>query len=641
MPAPNASSSTDPSRRVFSRLRITQYDVALIAIVVVAAFLRFYRLGVPGMWFDEILVPLTAGHPIDYIVERSLISDVHPPYYALLIKGMLRLGSGETLLRLPSALAGVAAVWLTQRIGRSLVSPVCGLYAAALLAVAPLHVILSRQVRPYALLLVAILLSLYFLTRLVRSFSLRDAVWFSLANVAVYCLHFVSFLVVGTELLLLLLLSLWSPRRGSPLAVLNVALANIALGAPTLVFFLSRRAEVGTPAPLVDTLVLAFRKYLEALFGGAPLAVLAVGACLILWGIWVLSRRDPRLGALLSLSVAIPLGALAAVGYNGYFNPWHLCFLLPPTLFLAASGLAALSGNNFLIPTVLCMGLGALVFQADFEKLYAADSYGDHRRVAEAIRDHAVQGDILVFPNAAWHNITRWYFDPAGHALPRPVVRPGRQCTPVILAWAEPGFGDLVATPEALRAGYGDPQILFQDQRLVLYRYCVGKRAPIPIPLLPGSLDLNFSLFEFHANVAALQNVMVDADGNRITTVANSIPGFFEYVFVPPEGHYPTDSIFILDYDNSGKGNELKVQCAFDDEPEALVFVSQGPDLRHAVPIHIVRNAPFRKLRLRIEMTSAPRTPGYLDNLQTLSIRHIKVFFQCPADTPASARQEQ
>jgi len=595
------------------------------------------------MWFDEILVPLTARFPVDYIVQRSIISDVHPPYFALLIKAMLCIGNSETLLRLPSALAGIAGVYLTYRIGRALFSANCGLLAAALLAVNPLHILLSRQVRPYSLLLAAILLSLYFLARLVTRFTLRDAVWFSLANLAIYCLHFVSFLVIGTELLLFLLLSLWPPRRVSPATAANVVLANIALCAPTLIFFLNRRSEIGKPAPLADTLVLASGKSLDAVFGNAPTGLLLAGACAIVLGAVALCRRNPRLGAQLVLSIAIPLAALVAVGYNSYFNPWHIFFLVPPTLYLAACGIAAVAGDHALVPAVLCLAASVAIFHTDFGRYYEETSYSDYSRAAAILRDHTAPGDTLVFPNALWHHSAAWYYDTTTRTLPVPQVSSDRQCTPVVLAWTESGFGDLAGSAEALRASHGTPETLYADNKLALYRYCIAKQGPIAIPALPGDLDLAFSVFELHAKADALQNVMADPEsGGRVITVANDTPGFFEYRFTATGNQYPTHSIFILEYDNTGRDNQLVVRHAFDDEPEVLSFASRGPDPRHAVPIHIVRTTPFRELRLRIEMTSAPKTPEYLGgNLRTLAIRHVRAFFQCPAAMPAASPRGQ
>ena len=90
------------------------------------------------------------------------VCDPHPPGYYLLLKALSLGGSRESWLRLPSLVAGVLAVPLTWGVARLLLRDLASytaphaeraaLWAAALVAVAPLAVWYSREARPYALL---------------------------------------------------------------------------------------------------------------------------------------------------------------------------------------------------------------------------------------------------------------------------------------------------------------------------------------------------------------------------------------------------------------------------------------------------------------------------------------------------------
>jgi len=74
-----------------------------------------------------------------------------PPLYFFYIHPYARLaGNDERLLRLPSALMGVASIWLVYLLGGHLFLRREGLLAAFFLAIAPQHIDLSQDMRQYA-----------------------------------------------------------------------------------------------------------------------------------------------------------------------------------------------------------------------------------------------------------------------------------------------------------------------------------------------------------------------------------------------------------------------------------------------------------------------------------------------------------
>src|SRR5207302_9729664 len=84
-------------------------------------------------------------------IVRASALDTHPPGYYWTLKAWGdAFGSSELALRSLSAAWGVAAVVLTFLIGRRLFGLLAGSVAALLLAVAPLAVYYSQEVRMYA-----------------------------------------------------------------------------------------------------------------------------------------------------------------------------------------------------------------------------------------------------------------------------------------------------------------------------------------------------------------------------------------------------------------------------------------------------------------------------------------------------------
>lgn len=96
-------------------ININGRKVLILSLVLLAGIIvRFYKIDTPSMWLDEMVVPLAAEKPVDYIFDRakSKSIDSHPPYYHILIKGIMSLSPADFMLRLPSALAGVLSILL-------------------------------------------------------------------------------------------------------------------------------------------------------------------------------------------------------------------------------------------------------------------------------------------------------------------------------------------------------------------------------------------------------------------------------------------------------------------------------------------------------------------------------------------------
>jgi len=86
-----------------------------------------------------------------------------PLYIYAAVPSIALFGLSETATRLPSVLAGVAAVWFIFLLGRQLFSEKVGLLAAFFLAINPWHFEVSRMALEASLALVMVLAGIYFL----------------------------------------------------------------------------------------------------------------------------------------------------------------------------------------------------------------------------------------------------------------------------------------------------------------------------------------------------------------------------------------------------------------------------------------------------------------------------------------------
>jgi len=87
----------------------------LTVILVFAAILRLIAIN-HMLWYDEAFTARLVGMSVDGMIKATL-ADVHPPTWYLIEMPFVHfLGMSETALRLPAAILGVAAVYLTWRL---------------------------------------------------------------------------------------------------------------------------------------------------------------------------------------------------------------------------------------------------------------------------------------------------------------------------------------------------------------------------------------------------------------------------------------------------------------------------------------------------------------------------------------------
>ena len=146
----------------------------LLALVAGGGLLRFYRLGSNSLWIDEFATLQISSLPFSEIFRANLSNNsFEPPLYFWLIHGIVRvLGSSETAIRLPSAIAGSLTIPVVWLLAREMTANLNTAHlTATLLTFNPLHLWYSQEARPYAMLVLAACLATVFLARALRSSS--------------------------------------------------------------------------------------------------------------------------------------------------------------------------------------------------------------------------------------------------------------------------------------------------------------------------------------------------------------------------------------------------------------------------------------------------------------------------------------
>ncbi len=224
----------------------------LIAIMLLAFALRIIRLDFQPLWWDEGYSLFFATRNFGTLLERTAV-DIHPPLYYVLLQGWIAIaGKSEIAVRLFSVVIGVATVPVIYSLARKLFDGVgIALIAAFLLAIAPLPIYYSQEVRMYGLVMLLGLGSVYFFVELLRRSEItlpggNGFLWVAYiltTAAALYTQYYAAFIIVFEILVLVILAIRKSPSNLHPRFVfgslshwLFAFLAIAALYLPWVIF---------------------------------------------------------------------------------------------------------------------------------------------------------------------------------------------------------------------------------------------------------------------------------------------------------------------------------------------------------------------------------------------------------------------
>ncbi len=275
--------------------------IALLLILVLAAFLRFYRLDAQSLWADEGNSVSLSGRSLPYITAGAA-HDIHPPlYYYLLHFWMLVFGNSEFAVRALSALLGTALVYLTYLLGRQLANYWLGLIAAFLSAISPFQVYYSQEARMYILLAALSALSVYSFVKFleaeganIRKKYLWAGLYVLATALSLYTHYSFPIVIIMQNLLYGIWLAInWQQERvlGRVLRWVVVQLAVVALYWPWLPIAYRQASgwpPISQPHGLLFVVQEAFRLFsLGPTAGGQYTSLLLLGfAIIFIAGAW-------------------------------------------------------------------------------------------------------------------------------------------------------------------------------------------------------------------------------------------------------------------------------------------------------------------------------------------------------------------
>jgi 4-amino-4-deoxy-L-arabinose transferase-like glycosyltransferase len=417
-------------RRAFTPVLVDRFALAIVLIL--ALLVRFYAISVPAIWNDEAYSLLLARETPERIWALTA-RDVHPPLYYMLLHYWVSVwGDSALSARALSALADLGTLLLCIKLMSLISTRRATWIAALLLALLPISVRYSQEVRMYSLLgcwLMAATVALVCWARVAEQG--RFAVIYVLLMSAAFYTHYFAGLCVLVHWLFW-----WLSRNNRPGMAITLGqwlLANLTIvvlylpWVPHLIAQLANTTGLGwiKPVTLQEALSLVWQFTLMG--NGAfqasawhllPLALLLFCATTVIADY---SLKQPFRFLPIGYFF-VPLTTLYVFAlFLPLFVPRYLVFSAPAIAMIAALALDGIWRRRALLATVGLLlfvvvqlnGLTAVYRQTDGLNgtNYRRDT--EFGQLVKRLNQNALPGDEVIIANPFWYP-TFTYYDTTG-----------------------------------------------------------------------------------------------------------------------------------------------------------------------------------------------------------------------------------
>lgn len=329
-------------------------------LVSLGAFLRLYRLGSNSLWGDEIQQAWISdtAHSISFIVKKAS-GQCQPPLDYIMLHFSRYLGSSEFFVRLPAAIYGILAIAAIYAFSKSLFGQKEGLMGGFLLCISLFHIRFSQEARPYSLITLLGLMSVYFFYQAITKDKTKYWCYFFISTLLAIYTHSFTQLIMFTEFLFvvfaLLVKRITSNEEVKLITTKKFWKTILCLAIVWMLFIpelllLLKKISYWTSAQnlsLIEQLKMGTEKYISLRYCktilhafGSPLPLVYLGFCIL--GIVASCKSYPLQTSLIIFFLLIlPLLELFMFGFEGAvrFHPRYIMFILPVYLISVGRGI--------------------------------------------------------------------------------------------------------------------------------------------------------------------------------------------------------------------------------------------------------------------------------------------------------------
>ncbi len=392
--------------------------VALGAVTLLAAVLRFVDLGAKSVWSDEAFSIFLAKQSWPDFWQIVTSAEANMSLYYVLLRGWISFGDAAWWVRLLSALMGVAVVPVVYWIGKEILSQRAGTLAALLLVINPFAIRYAQEARSYSLFVLLVSVSFLAFFHCLKQPTRFWSVCYVLSTALALYAHFFAALVVLVQLVSLAMVPA-DRRRFATRQALQVSIV-IVLGLPLLWFVVFRdRGQLGWAPPVHGRDVYDVFRFMVG--SGLKLGV-AVVAFFIAMTVWMGKYRERRrtvenwsvLVLVLWLFLPILLTLLISI-WKPIYAPRFLIFCLPAALLLIAEGIAEIRFAWIRYALVLALVLGEI---GPIRSYYAEAGQEDWKRAIAFLAENVGARDATVLPNSYCELPLKYELEHAKYRIP-------------------------------------------------------------------------------------------------------------------------------------------------------------------------------------------------------------------------------
>ena len=384
---------------------IRQYAIYLI--LALAAFLRFFRLDYQSLWMDEIYTLLITNPAFGYkeFVTAIEATEGFPYMYYFLLRGFYAVfGYSSLVARLPSAIAGVLAIYLIYLLVKHFYNKNAALAASILLAINEFHIHFSQEARSYGIYMLLVLFSFYRFSVLLKNLTLKNTLLYALSAALVLNISFFGAINVASQFFILGLALIFSEKsQRKPIiryGVLAAALSVLSF-VPNLPI-LKKMLEIKSfwiGAPQQDSLRTMFFTFL----GGFEITLFIFGVIILYYLFSIFKKQELSVSAsivkqekevysfLLLLSwFALFILAMLLKSYTGASVVLDRYFIsiLPVFVIVIAIGITKINNKAAQVSLLVTIGVFALFNLFFIKKHYTSIYKSQYREVSKFIIDN-------------------------------------------------------------------------------------------------------------------------------------------------------------------------------------------------------------------------------------------------------------
>lgn len=394
--------------------------VLLLAIISIAAILRFYNIDYQSVWLDEIHT-LNEANP-DYsftdVYNATVTGELMPPLYFILVNILFKIfGYSSLVLRLFSGITGILGVFYTYKLGYRLFNKNVGLVAALILSVNIFHIMYSQEGRPYSFLYLFTIISFISLLKLADKPSIKGGIIYGISGVLMLYGHFFAIFILLSQYLFIVIL-LFKHGRETRIKIFK---ASFISGIVTLILYipafkaLMKSAAVKNiwiPQPTPDIYTNLFHEF----FGNSEMILPMVYIGIFAYVLKLFKQQEDitqqsiqdnksqisfiLLFLWVVVTITIPL-------IRSYINvpmivSRYFIVLLPAVIMMVAAGLCCAKSiiirNSFL--AILC--IFSLMDIIVVKKYYNSVTKSQFREVSNYIK-HTTRGTVPIVTTLPWY----------------------------------------------------------------------------------------------------------------------------------------------------------------------------------------------------------------------------------------------